>query len=244
VPNRTRRAVVPSAGIAALVLGIGVALAGTITGTPKNDVLRGTSGRDVLLGKAGNDKLYGLAGNDRLLGGPGKDRLVGGPGADVLNCGGGVDTAVADARDTVTGNCERGRPSPPPQPRAQPGRFVGTTSQGRPFSFAVNSTGFSVAGLRFDYGADCTPAGQYTQTGAIAGGDAHIQITPDRRFTVSEGPFVAGSFGELTISTAITGVFDASGTNASGTVQVHVDIALGPPRSCDTGSLTWSATKQ
>jgi lysophospholipase L1-like esterase len=85
----------------------GVAVAGTINGTPRADTLRGTPRADKLYGQAGNDRLFGYAGNDLL---------VGGPGADLLACGSGRDVAVADGKDKVGKDCEvvRGRPTPSP----------------------------------------------------------------------------------------------------------------------------------
>jgi Calx-beta domain/RTX calcium-binding nonapeptide repeat (4 copies) len=98
----------PIAGLLAVLVLIasGSALAAKVVGTPKNDVLRGTAKADKLLGKGGNDKLMGLGGNDVLVGGPGNDTLVGGRGADKLQCGPGRDTVQADARDTVSADCE------------------------------------------------------------------------------------------------------------------------------------------
>jgi lysophospholipase L1-like esterase len=86
----------------------GVAVAGTINGTPRADTLRGTPGADKLYGNAGNDRLFGYAGNDLL---------IGGPGADLLACGTGRDVAVADGKDKVGKDCEvvRGRPAPSPR---------------------------------------------------------------------------------------------------------------------------------
>lgn len=109
---RSGSAATLAAALALLV--VGSALAGNISGTPRNDVLRGTSGADRISGGAGNDKLYGLGGADALNGGPGNDILVGGPGPDKLVCGPGRDIAVADAQDKVGADCEvvQGIPKP------------------------------------------------------------------------------------------------------------------------------------
>jgi hypothetical protein len=102
-----RRSGAVTAVVAVLLLVVsGSALAATVVGTPKNDVLRGTAKADRLVGKGGNDKLQGLGGNDVLMGGAGNDTLVGGRGADKLQCGPGRDTAQADARDTLSADCE------------------------------------------------------------------------------------------------------------------------------------------
>lgn len=93
--------------LAALVLvASGSAVAATIVGTSKNDVVHGTAKADKLYGNGGNDKIYGLGGNDLLVGGSGNDLLVGGPGADKVECGPGRDTVQADAKDTVSADCE------------------------------------------------------------------------------------------------------------------------------------------
>src|SRR6266571_5253109 len=131
----------------ALVGGVSASAVRTINGTPKNDVLRGTKGADTINGRAGNDKLFGNAGNDTLVGGSGNDVLVGGPGKDRLRCGGGRDTAIADATDTVGGDCEVVKglpvtapppappppapPPPPAAPTAKPGHYCGFTNQGK-----------------------------------------------------------------------------------------------------------------
>jgi hypothetical protein len=241
----TRGRLLAAAVAAVFALGAAAAFAGTISGTAKNDVLRGTARADVLLGKSGNDTLYGRAGNDVLRGGPGKDKLIGGAGGDKLYCGGGVDTVVADAKDRIAADCEKGRPRPPPPPpRAQPGPFAGTTSQGRPISFEVTSLGLSVRGFVIGYAAARTPPAQYTGTLTLSpsGPSGHVAIGTDRRFTLNFGPAVVS---DDTLTAAIAGTFDASGTNASGTVQLHaVATRSGTRYECDTGSLTWSAAKQ
>jgi Calx-beta domain/RTX calcium-binding nonapeptide repeat (4 copies) len=109
------RSVAISALIAAVAsILVGSALAANIAGTPKNDSLRGTAKADRILGQGGNDKLYGLGGNDVLNGGPGNDVLTGGAGADNLACGPGRDTALADAQDKLSADCEtiKGLPKP------------------------------------------------------------------------------------------------------------------------------------
>jgi len=69
-----------------------------IAGTKKGDHLAGTRRGDAILGRAGNDHLSGKGGGDCV---------VGGPGHDVLKCGKGHDIAIADAKDTVAGDCEK-----------------------------------------------------------------------------------------------------------------------------------------
>ncbi len=112
--NRSRGAVATFVVAAFTSILVGSALAGGVTGTPKNDVLRGTAKADRISGGGGNDTIYGLAGADKLTGGTGNDRLIGGPGADVLPCGPGRDVAAADALDKPSPDCETitGLPKP------------------------------------------------------------------------------------------------------------------------------------
>jgi len=100
----------------AMLLGSGVALAATITGTADNENLRGTAFADAISAGAGNDVVWGLGGGDRVTGGDGTDRVYGqrgndrifveGAGRDFVDCGPGVDTARVDRRDRAV-NCER-----------------------------------------------------------------------------------------------------------------------------------------
>ena len=90
-----------------------------------NDVLTGGTGANVLAGGGGADVLDGVQGDDDLDGGMGDDELTGGSGSDVVRGGAGADqlrardggfdlvrcgtesdTAVLDAVDDVTSECE------------------------------------------------------------------------------------------------------------------------------------------
>ncbi|MBA3449483.1 MAG: hypothetical protein H0T56_18125 [Pseudaminobacter sp.] len=67
------------------LLGVVLAGADTLTGTPLADVLYGFGGNDTLIGNAGNDTLNGGSGNDTLRGGLGADTLDGGVGLDTAD---------------------------------------------------------------------------------------------------------------------------------------------------------------
>jgi RTX calcium-binding nonapeptide repeat (4 copies) len=140
-----------------LLLGGGVALAKTITGTNGPDTLIGTTspdqisalrgGDDYVDGMQGDDALYGNQGNDRVLGRGGKDRMAGGLHRDVLlggsandtiravdgyedsvDCGTGTnDTAYIDLALDTWANCENVNP-PKPQPSSPP-RPIGAAPQ-------------------------------------------------------------------------------------------------------------------
>lgn len=103
--------------VVALLLGVAIAEARVVTGTPGNDRLVGTARADVLRGLAGNDQLSARGGTDFLQGGPGRDIHDAGPGndlvaasydgaRDVVRCGPGVDVVNADLVDAVARDCE------------------------------------------------------------------------------------------------------------------------------------------
>jgi Ca2+-binding RTX toxin-like protein len=111
-PGRRRRWIVPAAGAATVVLGLGgpvtipgrvpIARAGstcfgapvTIIGSDGPDTIKGTSGPDVIDGEGGDDVIDGGGGDDRICGGPGDDRIQGGAGEDRCDGGTGHDTAA------------------------------------------------------------------------------------------------------------------------------------------------------
>lgn len=94
----------------------------------------GGRGADTLLGDARANALTGGDGDDRLEGGEGADTLDGEAGddtivsrdgaADAVSCGAGADTVIADATDTVAGDCENVQlppvATPPPPVAPQP----------------------------------------------------------------------------------------------------------------------------
>ncbi|MGE3283620.1 MAG: beta strand repeat-containing protein [Alphaproteobacteria bacterium] len=85
------------------LIGIGNALANTLTGNDGNNALNGGDGNDTINGGAGSDTLSGAAGNDTINGGAGNDVLNGGTGADAMAGGAGNDTySVDNAGDTVS----------------------------------------------------------------------------------------------------------------------------------------------
>jgi Tol biopolymer transport system component len=88
-----------------------------VSGGDGGDRIGGENGADRLTGGRGGDIVSAGSGNDRLEGGAGSDALSGGSGNDVIVardgqrdyvwCGTGRDRVVADARDTVSKDCER-----------------------------------------------------------------------------------------------------------------------------------------
>ena len=93
-----------------------------LTGGTGANVLDGGGGADVLDGLQGDDDLEGGAGDDSVTGGSGSDLVRGGAGTDQLRardgafdhvrCGTESDTAVLDAVDDVTAECESTQVAP------------------------------------------------------------------------------------------------------------------------------------
>jgi hypothetical protein len=231
----------------------------TILGTPKNDVLKGTPRSDTIDGRAGNDRLSGLAGNDVLIGGKGSDKLVGGPGKDTLRCGAGRDTAVADAADTVAGDCEvvKGLPSTPPPPTptptptppptptptARPGHYCGFTNQGKSICFDVTSDGRRVANFDTTSDVECGNA-RIRNLGLSFGASTPIQADLSFSFTYN-GPLQTGADSPLTnVTTSYTvkGKLDTAG-NGVGTLSLNrfsFDYQ-GTHYDCAAASYGWQA---
>jgi Ca2+-binding RTX toxin-like protein len=96
-----------------LVIGTGVALAASMTGTNTANTLNGTVNADKIAGGGGNDTIDGKQGNDILFGDHGNsDTIIGGADDDFINsadsvagddvtAGGGNDVCVVDEGDNV-----------------------------------------------------------------------------------------------------------------------------------------------
>jgi hypothetical protein len=242
----------------ALVATVSASTARVIIGTAKNDVLRGTTKADTLDGKAGNDTLSGLAGNDLLTGGKGNDKLIGGPGSDKLRCGAGRDTAMADAADTVAGDCEivKGRPvptppptepTPPPPPapaeKALPGRYCGFTNQGKSICFDVSPDSLGVTQFETTSEVDCETA---SATFGLSFG-AQTPIQSDLTFTFHyQGPIDSGDgdFKNIVADYTVSGKFDTAG-NATGTLflgKFSFDYQ-GTHYNCGAAPYAWQARR-
>ena len=91
-------------------LGEGDTIAGdveNVTGGASSDLLTGDGGANVLRGGPGNDSIDGDGGSDSIDGGTGDDRIAARDDfADAIACGAGSDSGLADAADTVAGDCE------------------------------------------------------------------------------------------------------------------------------------------
>jgi Ca2+-binding RTX toxin-like protein len=122
------------------------AASSNVVGSPGDDNIRTYDYADTIDGGAGNDTIEGGHGDDTITGGPGRDTINAAPGSgscnflvcrggsgndtilvrdgeqDSVTCGGGTDRVVADAIDTIAGDCEAvERPAveqtPPPVPQ-------------------------------------------------------------------------------------------------------------------------------
>jgi Ca2+-binding RTX toxin-like protein len=78
-----------------------------VTGSPGADEIIGYARQQELVGRDGADVIRGLGGPDILAGQGGDDTMRSRDGSvDTVSCGPGVDTALADASDTVSADCE------------------------------------------------------------------------------------------------------------------------------------------
>lgn len=110
-----------AAAAAVFLVGSGLALAATITGTEKNETFLGTRYADTIRARGGDDVVRGRGGSDRLHGGFDNDIIRGGRGDDVIYaqdinqttdrgtrdevyCGTGDDVANIDERDRYPRN--------------------------------------------------------------------------------------------------------------------------------------------
>ena len=86
--------------VALLVIGSGVALAASMTGTNGDDTIKGTPKTDRQAGGGGNDKIFGQGGGDFLFGDQGangmNDTMYGGDGDDFINAADGTDGDVVN----------------------------------------------------------------------------------------------------------------------------------------------------
>jgi len=96
-------------------VGVGNAIANTITGNSlanvifghsADDTLVAGSGDDVIMGGFGNDTLSGQDGDDMLVGNDGDDHLVGGPGNDILRGNSPTTFSAIMSVLTTAGNIE------------------------------------------------------------------------------------------------------------------------------------------
>ena len=191
-----------------------------LRGARKGDILEGLGGNDRLYGRAGADRLYGGAGDDRLFGGPGEDKLAGGPGNDRFSCGRGRDIVYTTPAGGVSRDCEivhRG---------ATPAPSLAGTYRGDSVSFQLARDLKSISQLAIDFDGQC-PAGTTTRIQIARSGP--FAVRTDRTFTVEEQE---GDGDKVKLN----GVIQNDG-RATGAFELHAG-------TCDTGSVTWTATRR
>jgi hypothetical protein len=134
----------------------------------------------------------------------------------------------------------RKRSTPAPAPPAYPGHYKGTDSQNELIEFDVNASGDGVQNFSTgQINAGCTPP-LHLGGGNVQGGSARIEadstfkIDFDYTSTIGGNPYA----GHVTI----TGHF--SGTTSTGAMRNTLSFTLyGVQYSCESGMLTWTATR-
>jgi Calx-beta domain-containing protein/hemolysin type calcium-binding protein len=133
------------------------------------------------------------------------------------------------ARATATGTITNDDAAPP-----QPGHYSGQTSTGGQVSFDVNPDGASLTNVDISFTAACTPAAILRNEISSSN---QTSIGPDGSFNASGG-------GDG-INVTFTGHFQGDGSSAAGNLQIHQAVDDGGTHyECDTGNLTWTASRQ
>lgn len=162
---------------------------------------------------------------------------------------GSLRVQVVEDRSGVEYRCDSGIVSwsaetPPPTPSAEPGRFCGFTAQGPGLCFEVGGSPRTVSNLELAVRFECTPPATLGVSSTIPTayairGDGSFSFTRTGTGTSADG-------GTFTVTHTLQGVFDSSGTRASGTVAAHLSYsrADGARYECDSGTFAWSAQRQ
>jgi len=192
-----------------------------LRGSRSGDILEGLGGNDRLYGRAGADRLYGGAGNDRLFGGPGDDKLAGGAGTDRFSCGSGRDIVYTTPAGGVSRDCEIVHRGATPAPG-----LTGGTYRGDSVTFQLAGDLKTISHLAIDFNGQC-PAGTATRIQIARSGPFTVQT--DKTFSLDEQE---ADGDKIKLSGAIQ-----NGGRATGTFELQTAM-------CDTGSVTWTATRR
>jgi hypothetical protein len=133
-------------------------------------------------------------------------------------------------------------PQPPPPPPGQPGHYKGLTSQNEDFEFDVTSDGRGVRGLiTGQINQGCTPGG------SLYGGNQNfgsyvIPIASDGSFTFDQTFQTSVDVYPATAHLRISG--HLAGAVGVGNLRMTTTFTYsGTPYSCESGLLTWTATR-
>lgn len=118
------------------------------------------------------------------------------------------------------------------------GHYTGTTSQGEAVSFTAMADGLHLTSLSITGDMTCSPNGTVSFTTTASSVTVALSGIFDLTGT---GPITqtgyAGSW-----SASMHGVFAATGL-VSGTYQAHVSLSVPGAYECDTGAVTWTASR-
>jgi Calx-beta domain/RTX calcium-binding nonapeptide repeat (4 copies) len=148
-------------------------------------------------------------------------------------------TLSAPANATVADASATGTIQNEDRPRPRSGVYSGTTSQGRPISFAVSSGLASLTGLIFWVDLACAEVPVSLPNEEFDFRSSTISIeSGSYRF----GAVAQGSEGPVSLNVTFAGALAAPGS-ASGTLRV--DLAVSTPSGvvhCSSGNVTWTAS--
>lgn len=150
----------------------------------------------------------------------------------------GTTTVTCTARD-ASGNTAtstfRVTVTPPP---ATPGVYAGTTSQGRSVVISVANDGRRILTFSISVSDSCSPDGTLTGTSTLT----NIAIAPDGSFSATISFPFSGSGVAGTATDTVAGRFTSS-TSVNGTFREVATLTSPSGYTCDSGQLTWSATR-
>jgi Calx-beta domain/RTX calcium-binding nonapeptide repeat (4 copies) len=117
------------------------------------------------------------------------------------------------------------------------GRYTGTTSQGKSFTFDVNADATGITAINMMVDLPCQGVSVVLRDLPL-NLTGFAPLTPDFRFVVN----LTDSDADGSVVVAITGAM-AVGAPASGTLKVDLTVNTSAgPVICSTGALTWNAT--
>lgn len=162
---------------------------------------------------------------------------------------GSLTLQIADERGGVRYECDSGFVSwstrtPPPDATAQVGNFCGFTEQGQGLCFDVQGPPKTVTNFKFLVKTECTPAATLGVSSTIP---TRYAIRQDSTFSFRRsGTGSTPGGGSFTITHAMQGSFDATGTAATGTLAAHLtyDAPDGTHYECDSETFGWSTRRQ